>query len=72
MTLKTYQTLFWVSATVVIGFFAWYAYLYSRGLVTFGFGAFTSGPATVNTTQEQLLEQTPSDFESEEPETLPQ
>ncbi|MDP2587845.1 MAG: hypothetical protein Q8P33_03685 [bacterium] len=42
MTLKTYQVLFWVMLSLIILVMSYYAYLYSRGLVTFTAGSGSS------------------------------
>ncbi|MFH0831148.1 MAG: hypothetical protein V1895_03755 [Parcubacteria group bacterium] len=42
MTIRTYRYFFWTILSLAVLIFAWYAYLYSRGLVTFTFSPVTA------------------------------
>gem|GEM_PF-6272409 len=58
MTLKRYQVLFWVMLSMTIFVFSWYAYLYSRGLVTFTAGPDVNTTDTVNSSPVIEVEET--------------
>jgi hypothetical protein len=56
MTLRSYQVLFWIVLGAIIIVFSWYAYLYSRGLVTFTLGPNVQTNATTDDSANQVLE----------------
>ncbi len=49
MTQRTYHVLFWGVLSLTILVFSWYAYLFSRGLVTFSLGPNVYNAGTTNT-----------------------
>ncbi|MFO0704829.1 MAG: hypothetical protein U0517_02505 [Candidatus Andersenbacteria bacterium] len=48
MTSRTYHVLFWSVLSLMVLVFAWYGYLFSRGLVTFSLGPTIDNTIIIN------------------------